>query len=136
MSSEDIEEFLEPPPLSLVEAAASSSSSPNPNTRLTNRGYPIRPSDHQTLNSLGQNRQKSRSSRSLTTSPSLNRHRWIRDLHIYARRGKSVPAELFRFCATTIQSGGGDLASFPLSTEGICLKSIELDEQTANAIKV
>ena len=130
MSSEDIEEFLEPPPLSLVEAAASSSSSPNPNTRLT-----IRPSDPEFIGPKPPKIQK-QSQSSWTTSPSLNRHRWIRDLHIYARRGKSVPSELFRFCATTIQSGGGDLASFPLSTEGICLKSIELDEQTANAIKV
>ena len=43
---------------------------------------------------------------------------------------------MFRFCAATIQSGGGSLESFPLSTEGIRLKGIELDGETARTIKV
>ena len=66
----------------------------------------------------------------------LNRHLWLKNLHLHNRRGKTTPAEMFRFCAATIQSGGGDLESFPLSAEGIRLKGIELDEATARTIRV
>ena len=66
----------------------------------------------------------------------LNRHKLIRDLHPHIRRDKITPAAVFRICATTVQSGGGDLASFPLSAEWIRLKCKELDAQTANTIRV
>ena len=65
----------------------------------------------------------------------LNKEKWIRDINLHANRGKMSNADVFNFCAATIQSGGGDLSKFPISKESIRLTRIKADGETAKTIK-
>ena len=49
----------------------------------------------------------------------LPRDEWIKQLIPHADRGKLSNADVFRFCAATIQAGGGDLNQIQISTETI-----------------
>ena len=45
----------------------------------------------------------------------LSRDEWIKQLIPHADRGKLSNADVFRFCAATIQAGGGDLNQIQIS---------------------
>ena len=131
-----IEQYLEPQPstsLSTTPLAAESTSTSSA-ASATATPSPSDLSDLSDPDFLPPEPKVAKKSEEITIK--LNKDKWIRDLHLQNRRGKQTPSDVFRFCATTIQSGGGDLASFPLSAEGIRLKGIELDEEFANLIRV
>jgi hypothetical protein len=66
----------------------------------------------------------------------LNKTEWIKKLVPPADRARMSAADLFFFCATTIQAGGGDLDEIHLSTEGIRQLRIEAEKENADVIRV
>ena len=49
----------------------------------------------------------------------LSRDEWVKQLIPHADRGKLSNADIFRFCAATIQADGSDLNQIQISTETI-----------------
>ena len=66
----------------------------------------------------------------------LNREKWLEAIILQANRGKVTNGDIFRFCAATIQAGGGNLASISLSKSSIRLKRIAFNAKVAQTIKV
>jgi hypothetical protein len=66
----------------------------------------------------------------------LDKKKWIKTLIPHADRGKWSNADIFRFCAATIQAGGADLAETSVSEETIRLLRIESETEIAKTIKV
>ena len=65
----------------------------------------------------------------------LNRDEWIKQLIPHADRGKLSSADIFYFCAATIQSGGGNLDDIQLSTATFRRLRLKAENKTGNAIK-
>jgi hypothetical protein len=66
----------------------------------------------------------------------LDKKKWIKTLIPHADRGKWSNADIFRFCAATVQAGGADLAETSVSEETIRLLRIETEKEVAKTIKV
>ena len=127
MSSDDIEGFLEP----TKDGTSSTPTSPQPSTSATASSSPLDPDDPDFIGP----RPPKVAKKTHDADVSLNRDNWIRHLH-FQSAGKTSNAEMFRFCAATLQAGGFDLESYAISEEWIRLKRIKLEKETAEAIKV
>ena len=66
----------------------------------------------------------------------LNKMEWIKKLVPPGDRARMSVADIFFFCATTIQAGGRDLNQIPLSTEGIRQLRMEAEKENADIIRV
>ena len=130
--SDDIDSFLNAPESvgRSTSVPVSSESSSSPSASPSSSSTPLDPSDPDFVVS---ERKKPKKTNECTIT--LNNEKWIRDLNLQARRGIASNADIFRFCAATIQSGGGDLAEFSLSEEWIRLARTAHDIETANIIK-
>ncbi len=143
VSSEDIDQYLAPidPPRSSSPPVASSSrsgavppTSPSaPQKRSAASSSPLDPDDPDFVGPRSAKVSKKKSDEITLT---LNTKKWIKDLSPHRVRGKWTPADVFRFCASTIISGNGDLSSVPLSQETIRKILIATEQETAKQIRV
>ena len=64
----------------------------------------------------------------------LNRDYWIKALIPHANSGRLLTADIFYFCAATIQAGGENLQDIQFSTDTIRRLRSGVDEETASSI--
>jgi len=65
----------------------------------------------------------------------LDRDDWIKELIPHADRGKLSTADIFYFCAATIQVGGGNLDDIQLSTETIRRIRAKTEDEAGSTIR-